>query len=122
MAFDEGLAARVREALQGVSFVTEKRMFGGLTFMINGHMCCGVMGDRLMLRVGAPTYEQTLLQPHVRPMDFTNRPLTGFVFVQPGGLEDDDELAAWVQRGVDFAGALPPKDLPNKRRIKRKRT
>lgn len=115
MAFDEGLAERVRGVLLDVSFVTEKHMFGGLTFMINGNMCCGVMGDRLMLRVGPVVYEQTLELEHARPMDFTNRPLTGFVYIEAAGLEDDADLATWVQRGIDFAGALPPREAKRRK-------
>lgn len=109
MACDEGLAERVREQLLDVSFVTERRMFGGLVFMVNGNMLGGVMGERLFVRVGPHAYVAALAQPHAQPMDFTKRKMVGFVYVRPEGLEADKNLAAWLDRGLDFAGRLPPK-------------
>ncbi len=84
-------------------------MFGGIAFMLNGHMCCGVTRHDLMVRVGPDAYEDSLARPHARPMDFTGRPMKGMVYVGPGGCEDDDDLRAWVDRGVAFATSLPPK-------------
>jgi TfoX/Sxy family transcriptional regulator of competence genes len=81
MAFDEQLAARVRKLLADRSDVTERRMFGGLTFMVRGHMCCGVQGDELILRLGPDGAGEALASQHARPMDFTGRPLAGFVSV-----------------------------------------
>lgn len=109
MAYDEGLAERVREQLLDVSFVTEKKMFGGLVFMVNGNMLCGVMSERLFLRIGPHAYEAALAQPHAQPMDFTKKKMVGFIYVLPDGLEADEDLAAWLNRGLDFAGRLPPK-------------
>ena len=84
-------------------------MFGGLCFLLNGNMCCGVTGGDLMLRVGPDRYGECLEQPHAREMDFTGRALKGFVFVGPQGLESDAELAGWVKLAADFALGLPPK-------------
>lgn len=109
MAFDAGLAERVREQLLDVGFVTEKQMFGGLVFMVNGNMLCGVMRESLMLRVGPHAHENALAQPHTRPMDFTKKKMTGFIYVSDEGLESDEDLAGWLDRGLDFAGRLPPK-------------
>lgn len=110
MAIDEGLAQRVRECLDGLQAVEERKMFGGLVFMLNGNMCVGLVRDSLMVRVGPDAYTAMLELPHARPMDFTGKPLTGFVYVEPQGVAEDEDLAAWVERGVGFAGALPPKE------------
>lgn len=109
MAVDTALAERVRRALDGTSGLVEKQMFGGLCFLINGHMCAGLVGSTLMVRVGPEGHDDALAQPHVRPMDFTGRPMTGMVFVDPPALETETMLAAWVGRGAAFAGSLPPK-------------
>lgn len=109
MAFDEAVAGRVREALAGAPNVVEKKMFGGSAFMVRGNMCCGVTGDRLMLRVGPDGYEAALSRPHARPMDFTGRPMKGFVFVEPGGFTSDEDLKAWVAQAMKFALSLPAK-------------
>ena len=84
-------------------------MFGGLSFMLRGNMACGVVGDELMVRVGAEQHQSMLAQPHARPMDFTGRPMKSMVYVGADGLEGDASLATWVERGVDFATSLPPK-------------
>jgi TfoX/Sxy family transcriptional regulator of competence genes len=109
MAYDEGLAQRIREGLQATPGFAEKKMFGGLCFLVNGNMACGVTGEELMVRVGLAGYGDALAQPHAREMDFTGRSLKGFVYVSPEGLEDDGELTAWVARGRDFAASLPHK-------------
>ena len=109
MPYDEMLVERVRGVLKGKRNVMERKMFGGLTFMLQGNMCCGVAGDRLMVRVGAEKYDEALRQKHAQLMDFTGRPMKGMVFVEPAGLASDKELKAWVQRGVDFALSLPAK-------------
>jgi TfoX/Sxy family transcriptional regulator of competence genes len=109
MAYDEDVAFRVREALADQSHVTEKKMFGGLAFMVNGHMCCGVMGDELMVRVGPEQHETALTLPHARAMDFTGKPMRGMIYVDPAGAGNDDDLAAWVGRGLAFVKSLPPK-------------
>lgn len=107
MAYDEKLAERVRNALAARSRVTEKKMFGGLAFLVSGRMCCGILGDTLMVRVGPERYAAALSRPHARPMDFTGRPLTGFVYVAPMGFRSKQALTKWVDCGVEFASALP---------------
>ncbi len=91
-------------------------MFGGLCFMVNGSMCCGLDGNDLMVRVGPARHAEALARPHVRPMDITARPLTGFVFVAPAGYRTDAALAKWVKRGVDYALTIPPKKPRRRRR------
>jgi TfoX/Sxy family transcriptional regulator of competence genes len=100
MAYDETLAARVRELLAARVDVSERRMFGGLTFMVAGGMCCGVNGRELIVRLDPEEAERAVNEPHARPMDFTRRPMRGFVTVRPEGLADD-ELNRWVQRALD---------------------
>lgn len=109
MPYDEALAARVRQVLGRRRGVGEKKMFGGLAFLLNGNMCCGVSDDRLMVRVGPDAYDEALSRPHAREMDFTGRPLRGFVYVEPRGVKSDAALAGWVEDGVRFARSLPAK-------------
>ncbi len=109
MAYDERLAERLRDAFQGRLDVVEKKMFGGIAFMVSGHMCCGVTGEDLMVRVGAEGLEDALLLPHARPMDFTGRAMKGFVYVEQSGLDSDENLQEWVNRGLEFVTTLPPK-------------
>ena len=109
MAYDEALAARLHSALTGEPNVIEKKMFGGVTFMVNGNMACGIVGDELMVRVGPDNHEDALSRPHARPMDFTGRPMRGMVYVARPGFESRRELAAWVESGASFARSLPPK-------------
>ncbi len=106
MGYDEKTAERVRRILSGRCDVVEKRMVGGLSFMVNGTMCCGVTRNGLMVRVGAEAREWALAQPQVRPMEFGGRSLAGFVCVEPEGYQSDASLAAWVQRGIDFVSTL----------------
>jgi TfoX/Sxy family transcriptional regulator of competence genes len=109
MAFDDTVAKRVRNALGTTPDVVEKRMFGGIAFMVRGNMCCGVIGDRLMLRVGPDGYEAAQSRPHAKPMDFTGRPMKGFVFVEPKGFASAGDLKAWIARAIMFALSLPAK-------------
>lgn len=109
MSFDKGLAQRIRDVLLDQDGLVEKKMFGGLAFMVYGNMACGVVREDLMVRVGPDAYEGALGQPHARPMDFTGRPMRGMVYVDGTGLEEEDDLAAWVLRGVNFAMSLPAK-------------
>lgn len=109
MAYSEALAANVRKALASQESVSEKRMFGGLSFLIQGNMCCGVVGDELMVRVGPDRYEAALSRRHAREMDFTGRPLTGYVYVAHEGLRSTNTVRQWVEQGVAFARTLPPK-------------
>ena len=109
MAYDEGLAQRMREILAGVPDLDEKKMFGGIGYMVRGNMACGVHGEAVIVRVGADRYEEALSDPHTSPFDLTGRPMKGWVWVSSDGVQSDDELEAWMQRGVDFALSLPPK-------------
>ena len=109
MAYDEGLAQRVRTVLGDRPDLEEKKMFGGLCFLVGGHMACGITGDDLMVRIGPDDYEDALARPGAREMDFTGRALKGFVYVAPDAHDDDDVLADWIDRGVGFAASLPPK-------------
>jgi hypothetical protein len=109
MGYDERVAERVRNVLAGQRHVVEKRMVGGLSFMVNGSMCCGVTGTALMVRVGPEGLAGALARPHVRRMVFAGRPLTGFVCVDPAGYGTNAALAAWVQWGIDFVSTLPAK-------------
>lgn len=108
MAYNEDLAERARIAFAGEA-VTEKKMFGGLSFLIGGNMAVGVVGDDLLVRAAKADYAALLALPHVREMDFTGRPMAGWVFVGPGATADDDGLRAWVNRGASFARSLPAK-------------
>lgn len=109
MAYNEELADRIRASLDGHPGLIERKMFGGITFMVHGNMCCGVVSDELMVRVGPDNHEASLALPHARPMDFTGRPMKGMVFVGPEGIDEDGVLAEWIGRGVDFAQSLPKK-------------
>ena len=109
MPYDEGLAQRIRELLEPRLAFTEKRMFGGIAFMVNGYMCTGISESSLMARVGAAAYPDALRQAHVRKMDFTGRPMTGYVFVDPPGIASDDDLARWLIACTSFVQTLPPK-------------
>lgn len=109
MAYDETLAERITELLGNRHRIDQKRMFGGLCFLVNGHMCCGIVGNQLMVRVGPQRYAAALRRPHARPMDFTGRPLTGFVFVLPEGLRTRQALKSWLTAALRFAASLPTK-------------
>ncbi len=109
MAYDENLARRVREVLKRRRGISEKKMFGGLAFMVNGHMACGVIGEDLMVRVGPDAYDAALKRAGARPMDFTGRPMRGMVYVAPQGHRRKPSLEAWVKQGLSFARSLPPK-------------
>jgi hypothetical protein len=111
MAHDAALGERVRRALAGTAGLTEMQMFGGLCFLINGHMCAGIVGSTLMVRIGAAGYQAALAEPGVRPMDFTGRPMTGMIFVDPPALATDATLRGWVLRGARYAASLPPKAI-----------
>jgi hypothetical protein len=109
MAYDETLARRVREIVADMDAkITERKMFGGLAFMLNGHMFTGIVGDELMLRLGEAGAEDALRREHVREMDFTGRPMKAMVFVEPAGLHGAG-LDDWVAEAAAFAGSLPPK-------------
>lgn len=118
MAYDEALAARIREVLDARDDVVEKRMFGGVAFMVAGKMAVGVIGERLMVRVGADASAEALARPHTLPMDFTGRPMPGMVYVLCEGLRTRAMLSQWIQRGIDGpptkAAARSKRSTPSK--------
>jgi hypothetical protein len=109
MAYSERLAQRIREALADDRAVTEKKMFGGIAFLRRGLMFVGVSDSSLMARVGKPNYAESLSRKHVREMDFTGKPMQGYVFVDAPGLETDAQLRFWIERCKTFVATLPPK-------------
>ena len=109
MAFDESLAARIRDALAGKKGVEEKKMFGGVGFLLNGNMLVGVWKDSLIVRLGPDEGDEALKEPHVREFDITGRAMKGWVLVGPEGVEDDEQLTDWIERAARFVGALPAK-------------
>ena len=109
MAHDETLAQRVREVLATREGISERNMFGGVCFMHWGNMVCGVEKSRLMFRVGPEAYEDALTHEYTTPMDFTGRPMRGFVFVAPAGFATDVSLMQWIDRALNFTGTLPRK-------------
>lgn len=109
MAYDEGLAERIREILRGRRDIAEKKMFGGLAFMSRGRMFIGITDDALMARVGPDRYAEALKRRHVREMDFTGKPLKGYVYVDPPGFESDADLSDWVESCRLGVRSLPPK-------------
>src|SRR5258708_1594361 len=109
MAFDEKLAERLRQALARKKGVEEKKMFGGLGFLLNGNLLVGVWKDSLIVRLGPDEGDEALKEPHVKEFDITGRPMKGWVLVEPEGVEGDDQLNGWIQRAVKFVGTLPEK-------------
>jgi TfoX/Sxy family transcriptional regulator of competence genes len=109
VAYDETLALRIRAVLGNQPGISERKMFGGIAFMLNGNMACGIVKDELMVHVGAANHEEALARPHARPMDFTNRPMKGMVYVGKPGFASDDDLKSWIGLGLNYAGSLPPK-------------
>lgn len=110
MAYDEDLAARIREQLSDQDGVSEKRMFGGLAFLLAGNMAVGLSGGgELMVRVGPEETERALAEPHTRLFDMTGRPMRGWILVVPEGIATKRALSGWVSRGLEFARTLPPK-------------
>jgi TfoX/Sxy family transcriptional regulator of competence genes len=115
MAYDESLADRIRNALADDPALTEKKMFGGLAFLHRGLMFVGVSGNKLMARVGPDNYHDSLAREHVREMDFTGRPMQGYVYVEPAGLRSGEQLRFWLQQCLQFVRTLPAK-APKTRR------
>jgi hypothetical protein len=109
VAYSEELAVGVKEILSEQAEVDERKMFGGIAFMVKGHMCCGVVNDDLVLRLGPERATKALKDSHVRPMDFTGRPMKGFVFVAPAGVKKEPMLRRHIQSALDFVDSLPPK-------------
>jgi TfoX/Sxy family transcriptional regulator of competence genes len=102
VAYDQRAVERIREILRGHDDVVEKRMVGGLSFIVNGSMCCGVTGNALMIRVGPENRKQALARPHVRPMKFGSKTLAGFILVEPDGYRTGAALKSWVERGIKY--------------------
>jgi hypothetical protein len=109
VAYSEELAERIREVVEGRLGVSERKMFGGVAWMVNGNMACGVIGEDLMVRLDRADAEAAQAEEHVGPMEFTGRPMRGFVTVAAEGIEGDADLGRWVEAGADFAESLPPK-------------
>ena len=109
MAYDDDLADRVRALFAGRPGVREQKMFGGLAFMLDGNMACGILGSKLVVRVGKENLDEALSLPHSHPFDMTGRPMRSFVYVAAEGLADDEGLERWAGRGIAYAGSLPPK-------------
>lgn len=109
MAFDESLAARIREAVVPMAGITERKMFGGVAFLLNGNMYVGVWKDSLIVRLDAEEGAAALYEPHVRDFDITGRPMRGWIMVSPAGIEDVHALKEWLFRGAEFVKTLPHK-------------
>jgi len=110
MAFDEKLAARIRNQLGKKKGLTEKKMFGGIAFLLNGNMSCGVHGDEMIVRLAPDQTDAALAQEHTRVFDLSGgRPMKGWLLVELDGLKTDKALAKWVETGVTYAASLPPK-------------
>lgn len=109
MAFDPDLASRARKLLIVEEGFSERKMFGGIAFMLNGNMACGVLDNDLIARVGPKRYNEALAELHTRLFDFTGRPMSGWVVVTPPALESEEDLKRWIGQGIDYARSLPPK-------------
>ncbi|MBT5855421.1 TfoX/Sxy family protein [bacterium] len=109
MAYNTEIAERLRDQLLSNATVDEKKMFGGIAFMVNGHMCVGVVEESLVVRVGAEQHDACLALPHTRQMDFTGRPMKNFVYIDGPGFDDEASLVEWIDRGLKFVNSLPPK-------------
>ena len=109
MPYDENLAKRIESILKFRCGITQKKMFGGLCFLINGNMLCGISDDKLMARVGPKNYDFSLKQKHATEMDFTGKPLKGIIYVLPDGIKRKDSLKKWIDICIEFVGALPKK-------------
>jgi TfoX/Sxy family transcriptional regulator of competence genes len=110
MAFDESLAERIRKRLVRRKNIAEKKMFGGIGFLLNGNMLVGVWKDSLIARIDPDETDEALKEPHAKVFDITGRPMKGWVLVGPEGVENDDQLSEWIQRAVKFSATLPAKE------------
>jgi TfoX/Sxy family transcriptional regulator of competence genes len=109
MAFSEELAGRIRHGLARRKGIEEKKMFGGIGFLLNGNLLVGVWKDSLIVRLGPDAGDEALKEPHVREFDITGKPMNGWVLVEPEGVEEDDQLKGWIERALKFVKALPKK-------------
>lgn len=108
MAYDLKLADRIRSELEGMPFV-EKKMFGGVGFLLNGNLACGVNNDNLLVRIDPEKQDTLLKKPHAKPFDLTGKPMKGWLVVEADGVKTDRQLNAWIKEGIEFALTLPPK-------------
>ena len=109
MAYDGSLAARIAAALARKKGIEEKKMFGGLGFLLHGNMLVGVWKNSMIVRLGPEEGKSALLEPYVKPMDITGKPMKGWIMVEPDGVADESSVKEWVQRAVRFVGKLPAK-------------
>ena len=109
MASDQVLQERIRSILKRRRGFSERRMFGGVCFMMNGNMCVGTWNGSLIVRLDKSKHDETLAQPHTKPADMNGRVMRGWALVEPAGIESEDDLTAWVDRAAEFAGSLPAK-------------
>ena len=109
MAYDTGLAQRIREILEEEPGFAEKKMFGGICFLLFGNMVCGIINDDLIVRVGADQYQEMLKLKHTKKFDITGKPMKGWVMILSKSLDTDKALHTWVRRGVSFVRTLPVK-------------
>ena len=109
MAYDEELHLRMQRVVAARAGVTEKKMFGGVCFLLDGKMFCGIVKDEMMVRVGPAAHESALAEPHVRPMDFTGKPMAGYIYVEPEGLATDQALKRWMEAGLKFVATVETK-------------
>ena len=109
MPYDPATAERVRNTLGRTLGLSERKMFGGIAFLIDGHMACGVLDKTLVLLLGDQGVAKTLGEDHTRPMDFTCKPMKSMLYVAPEGFQSDTALKSWIRRAVRFARSLPPK-------------
>jgi TfoX/Sxy family transcriptional regulator of competence genes len=109
MAFDESLAARIRGALAGKKGIDEKKMFGGIGFLLSGNMLVGVWKKSLIVRLGSEDGVDALQEPHVKAFDITGKPMKGWILVEPDGIKKDDQLKGWIERAMKFVRTLPGK-------------
>ena len=108
MAYDLKLAERIRSKLNKTPFV-EKKMFGGIGFLLNGNLACGVNKDNLIVRIDPEKQNTLLKKPHAKPFDLTGKPMKGWLVVEADGVKTDKQLSTWVKEGLEFALTLPPK-------------
>ncbi len=109
MTDDELLAGRIRVLLSARKGLSERNMFGGVCFMINGNMCAGTWKGSLIVRLDKKDHDQTLAEPHAKPANITGRVMKGWALVEPEGVQSEGDLKTWLDRAVEFAGSLPPK-------------
>jgi len=119
VAYDEAVALRVRSVLKSRKGIFERKMFGGIAFFLNGHMCCGVLKKNLVLRLGEKEALKALGESHTHVFDFTGRPMKSIIYVNALGFQQESQLRSWVKRAVDFVRTLPPKVSPSNDRSKK---